>query len=215
MPRIRVLLAEDQPLLRRLMVEHLSRAQDIELVGDTGDGREAVRLAERTRPDVVLLDYDLPLLTGGDAARLIRQKCPQALIVILSNFPSTELPWVDHWLRKDEVEHMSATVYQLVEQRQRARCAAAPSPVQWADLTEGQQNALRLLVTENLSNKEIAARLSQIEHARISESAVKKRLEQIMNKWQVDPRKRTCLVQVALARLRGNAGIVTKVPPKM
>lgn len=200
MSSIKVLLAEDHPLLRKLLVEHLRNEPDIQVVGDAGDGREAVRLAERARPDVALLDYDMPLLSGGEAARLIRERCPQTLIVMLSDLSSTQLPWIDQWLKKDMVEHIGATVRQLVRQRSNAHSASVL--MNWVDLTKGQQNALRILVTENLSNKEIAVRLSRIERAHVSESAVKKRLELIMDKWNVDPRTRGRLIQVAQARLR-------------
>ncbi len=216
MALIKVLLAEDHHLLRRLLVEHLRSAKDIQIVGAASNGREAVRLAERTHPDVALLDYDMPLLSGGEAARRIRERCPDTRIVILSDFPPTDLPWIDDWLRKEQVENICKTLRQLASRPGSARrLNAAPAETGWDDLTEGQRNALHLLVTEGLSNKEIAARLSRAEGAVVSETAVKKRLTAVMDKWGVEPRTRGRLIQVAGTKVPPVTGTKDPSPPSL
>jgi DNA-binding NarL/FixJ family response regulator len=68
---IRVVIADDQPLLRTGFKALISSAEDLEVVGEAGDGREAVRLAKAGRADVVLMDIRMPILDGLAATRLI------------------------------------------------------------------------------------------------------------------------------------------------
>jgi DNA-binding NarL/FixJ family response regulator len=207
MASIKVLLAEDQRLLRKLLSEHLRNAKDFQVVGEASDGREAVRLAERTRPHVALLDYDMPLLSGGEAARQIRQRCPHTLNVILSDFPPTDMPWIDEWIEKTQVENISETLREIVGRHSRSDSTRTlPDEAVWSDLSDKQRNALRLLVNKGLSDKEIAARLSRLEGKKVSEIAVRKRLLAVMDKWEIEPRKRGRLIQVAETNRRAAQG---------
>ena len=82
--RITVLLADDHTVLRQGVRRILEADAEIEVVGEAGDGRTAIDLAERMRPSVVLMDVGLPLLNGIDAAREIGKSCPQVKVVMLS-----------------------------------------------------------------------------------------------------------------------------------
>ena len=64
-----VLVADDQPLMRTALRTCLEAEQDISVVGEVGDGASAVRLAERLRPDVVVMDIRMPILDGIEATR--------------------------------------------------------------------------------------------------------------------------------------------------
>jgi DNA-binding NarL/FixJ family response regulator len=88
--KIRVLLADDHQMLRDGLKALLSASPDIEVVAAVGDGREAVRIAQELSPDVVVMDLSMPELNGIEAARLLRDKCPAARIVILSMHNSSE-----------------------------------------------------------------------------------------------------------------------------
>jgi DNA-binding NarL/FixJ family response regulator len=82
--RIRVLLADDHVLIRaglRLVVEG---QPDLTVVGEAGDGREAVAMAESLKPDVVVMDIGMPNLNGIEAARQVIEKLPGAQVVMLS-----------------------------------------------------------------------------------------------------------------------------------
>jgi DNA-binding NarL/FixJ family response regulator len=84
MPRIRVLLADDHRLFRAGMRSLLQTLDDVDVVAEAGDGREALRLAEAHHADVVLLDIMMPGLNGLDAAARIARGVPRARVIMLS-----------------------------------------------------------------------------------------------------------------------------------
>ena len=86
---IRVLLADDHAMMRdglKLLLE----AAGISVVGEAGDGRAALQRALELNPDVVVMDISMPDMNGIEAARMLREKCPAARIVMLSMHSSSE-----------------------------------------------------------------------------------------------------------------------------
>ena len=86
MSPIRVLIAEDQKILRDTYLHTLEEEPNIAVVGSVADGAAAVAEAQRLQPDVVLLDIQMPKLNGIDAARQIREFLPEVGVVILSHY---------------------------------------------------------------------------------------------------------------------------------
>jgi len=87
MRTIRILLADDHQLIRtglRLVIE---QQKDLSVVGEAGDGREAVSLANSLRPDVVVMDISMPSLNGIEAAHQIKQSHPEIAVIVLSMHP--------------------------------------------------------------------------------------------------------------------------------
>ncbi|MFT3889276.1 MAG: response regulator transcription factor [Arachnia sp.] len=82
---MRVALVDDQQLIRKAFALMLSVEDDIELVGEAADGRSAVQLAERARPDVILMDIQMPTMNGIDATRAIRAG-GGAQVIVLTTF---------------------------------------------------------------------------------------------------------------------------------
>ncbi|WP_406863229.1 response regulator transcription factor [Streptomyces sp. HUAS MG47] len=83
---IRVLLADDETMIRAGVAAILSTDEDIEVVAEAGDGHEAVALAQRHRPDVALLDIRMPRLDGLAAAEELKRTLPQTAVVMLTTF---------------------------------------------------------------------------------------------------------------------------------
>ncbi len=83
-----IFLADDHPVLRQGLRALLELEQDFSIVGEAGDGLEAVQLVERLRPDVLVLDLMLPGLPGLEVTRQVCQRCPQTRVVILSMYAS-------------------------------------------------------------------------------------------------------------------------------
>ena len=81
---IRILLADDHGVVRKGLRFLLEQQSGLEIVGEAADGREAVRLAEETSPDVVIMDIAMPLLNGIDAAAQMVKRKPELGVVILS-----------------------------------------------------------------------------------------------------------------------------------
>ncbi len=87
---IQVLIADDEPMIRAGARAILASDPEIEVVAEAGDGREAIELARRHRPDVVLLDIRMPRLDGLSAAEELRRVAPQLAVAILTTFDEDE-----------------------------------------------------------------------------------------------------------------------------
>ena len=89
--RIRVLVADDQALIRRGMTLMLAAESDMEVVGQACDGVEAVEMAERLRPDVVLMDLHMPRKSGVAATREIMRSLPHSHVLVLTTLDADEM----------------------------------------------------------------------------------------------------------------------------
>jgi PAS domain S-box-containing protein len=89
--RIRVAIADDAAELRMLLRLRLQRLQDVEIVGEAENGREAVEICEQHEPDLVLLDLSMPVLGGLQAAEQIRLRSPDTRIYVLSGYPEDSM----------------------------------------------------------------------------------------------------------------------------
>jgi DNA-binding NarL/FixJ family response regulator len=88
---LRVLLVDDQVLIRSGFAALIGSADDLEVVGEAGDGAEAVRLAAELRPDVVLMDIRMPHVDGIAATRLLRSQPDPPQVIVLTTFDADEL----------------------------------------------------------------------------------------------------------------------------
>lgn len=80
MSAIRVLIADDNSVVRTGLAQILNALPDVELVGAAADGKEAIELAEQTKPDVCLLDVRMPVMNGVEATRVISERCPVVML---------------------------------------------------------------------------------------------------------------------------------------
>jgi two-component system response regulator NreC len=90
MTKIRVLLAEDHTIVRKGIRSLLDDQQNIEVVGEAGDGREAIEKVEQLLPDIVLMDNTMPILNGLEATRQIKKRFPEIKVLILTMHTNEE-----------------------------------------------------------------------------------------------------------------------------
>ncbi len=199
MEQIKVLIADDHPVVREGLFAMLSRQPDFKVVGEAKDGVEAVDMARRLKPDVVLMDLRMPEMDGVEAMRQIKSTDPDIKFIILTTYSDDEYIFsgieagARAYLLKDapreELFKAIRAVYKgesliqpVVASKLIDRFAElsrrAPSGEQ---LTERELEILQLMA-KGAANKEISAQLS------ISESTVKTHISNIFQKLGVNDR---------------------------
>ncbi|MFF5263936.1 response regulator [Actinomadura viridis] len=210
---VRVVLADDQPLIRAGLRVLLADTADLVMVGEAGTGAEAVRLTRDVRPDVVVMDIRMPDMDGIEATRIITGLPEPARVVMLTTFDDDEYVYASlragasGFLVKDMALEDILTAIRVVaagdaliapgvtrrliaEFAARPDPAATPAPVRPApgNVTEREREVLTL-VGRGLSNGEIAAELS------ISVATAKAHVARLLTK--LDARDRVQLVIIA------------------
>lgn len=223
MQPIRILLVDDHILFRKGLVSLLSNSGGFQVVGECGDGAEAVRWAGELMPDVVLMDVRMPGTNGIEATRQIAVEAPHVKVVMLTvseddadlfeaikagargyllkNLEPEDLRRMIRAVAAGEAALSPAMAARILDEYNTATLPQRPAPQ--ATLTEREKEILALLV-EGLGNKEIAHRLS------ISQSTVRNHLHNILYKLHLDNR-----VQLAIYAYReelGGGGAVRVAP---
>lgn len=165
--RISVLLVDDHSLVRRGFRRILEDEADIEVVGEAGDGAEAIKLAEKLQPNVIVMDCAMPGMNGLEATRRIREIQPNALVLMLSMHPEETLvkqamdAGARGYVLKNAVDlELGAAIRRLVAGETVLDAQLKRSPLlkgkRSAALTPRELEVLQMIV-EGKSNKEIAA----------------------------------------------------------
>jgi two-component system, NarL family, response regulator NreC len=85
------LIADDHPVMRQGLSMLLEEQPDIQVIGEAGNGRDAVKMARQLKPDVVLMDISLPDISGLDATRQILSECPGVSVIGLSMHEKSDM----------------------------------------------------------------------------------------------------------------------------
>ena len=201
---IRVLLVDDHSVVRSGLSAMLSAEDDLEQVGEAADGSEAVRMVERIKPDVILMDLLMPVMDGVAATKAIHDRFPETRIIILTSFKEREQ--VDGALKAGAMSYLLKTVSaaELVSAIRGAMAGQSklsseatqvliqemrnPSARDY-DLTAREKEILKLMV-DGLPNSEIA------NHLGVSASTAKFHVSNVLSKLGVA--SRTEAVSLAL-----------------
>jgi DNA-binding NarL/FixJ family response regulator len=200
-PHIRVLCVDDHRIVREGIALIISRQPDMEVVGSAATGEEAVLLFKRHRPDVTLMDLQLPTMSGLEAIQTIRREYDDARIIVLTMYQGDEdihralSAGATTYLLKDT---LSDDLIRFVREVHAGRRPIRPDVKARLDERAAQPTLtpreiqVMELVSEGRRNKEIASRLG------ISEETVQVHLKNIFAKLKVS--ERTAAVNVALRR---------------
>jgi len=187
---IRVMLVDDHAVVRSGLSAFMLVYDDLELVAEARNGREAVMLAELHRPDVVLMDLVMPEMDGAQATRAIRERWPEVQVVALTSFKEDDLVQaaleagaIGYLLKNVSSDELAAAIRKAHEGRATLAPEAAQVLVQATrapkklghDLTAREREVLALLV-QGLSNRQIASELI------VSHSTVKFHVSSILSK---------------------------------
>lgn len=205
---IRVIVADDHPIVRSGVVSLLSHADDIEVVGEAATGLEAVELAERLRPDVVLMDLRMPVLDGTEATSRITAELPGVRVLILTTYESDDLILAaiengasGYLLKAAPHEEIVEGVRSVVGGQTVLAPAIAAKLVQ---RVRGGSDRPTLSARETEVLGHVAAGLSNPEIARalfISEATVKTHLGHVFEKLEVTSRTRAVTRAIELGML--------------
>ncbi len=211
-PAIKVLLVDDQALFREALRTLLDLHEEIEIVGEAGNGHEALEMVERYAPRVVLMDVQMPGMDGVSATRAIRERFPETSVIVLTTFDDDEQVFeglragaVGYLLKDVASERLTEAVLAVARGEsflqpsvaakvvsEFARLSERPLATAWANqglaepLSTREQEILAQLA-QGASNREIAVALS------IAEGTVKNHVTNILGKLGVRDRTQAVL----------------------
>ncbi len=206
---IRLLLVDDQGIVREGLRSLLEAKPDLEVVGEAGNGQVAVELACTLQPDVVLMDVRMPIMDGVAATRDLAESAPAVKVLVLTTFkddeyviqamrcgakgyllkdtPSAELAEAIRAVNKGYTQFGPGLFEKIIETPPPAPASEFTPPPEWAELTPREQEVLQL-IAEGCSNREIAAQLF------IAERTVKNHVNSILRRLNVRDRTQAAIL---------------------
>jgi DNA-binding NarL/FixJ family response regulator len=208
---IRVLVVDDHAVVRQGLRGLLELQDGIEVVGDAADGAQGVEAATQLRPDVILIDLVMPVLDGVSAMRLLRERLPEARVIVLTSFldddkllPALRAGAAGYLLKNAEPQevvravraaHAGQTVIDPVVAARLVETLAADDRGDPIDRLTPREREVLVLIGRGYANKRIALELG------LAEKTVKAHVGHVLAKLGVSDR-----TQAAIAAVR--AGLV-------
>jgi DNA-binding NarL/FixJ family response regulator len=212
MSKIRVLIVEDQEIIRKSLAIILNMTEDIEVVGSAENGEVALTKVKECQPELVLMDIHMPVLNGVEATKIIKEQWPEIKVIILTTFQEMEYvvsalnSGAEGYILKDIDPDDLASAISLVHRGemmitqeiaktlfshslQSAVNSFAKSRESDYGLTEKELKVLRL-ISQGLANRQIA------EYLFLSEGTVKNHISTIYSKLHV-PNRAAAMKKVA------------------
>jgi DNA-binding NarL/FixJ family response regulator len=198
--KISVLLVEDHGIVRQGLKSVLEAESDIEVVGEAGDGKEALRKARAVQPNVVIMDIAMPTMNGLDAARRLAEILPESKVLILSSYSEAQeveraleagaAGYVMKETASSEVVkavrethkgngYFSAPISQRMLQQNRSSFMRGAQKAMHAPRLTGRETEVLKLISTGKANKQIADEL------KISIKTVEKHRQSLMNKLNI------------------------------
>jgi DNA-binding NarL/FixJ family response regulator len=221
MDKIRVLLADDHTVVRQGLRALLSAEDDIEIVGEAENGRQAIQLVKKLLPDVAVIDIAMPVLNGLEATRQITRSVPSTKVLILSSYSDdeyvtqlTEAGAAGYLVKQTasnellkairEAQRGNAYFSPAIAKRLRDQCREAfdgRPPRKRPDYLTTREAEVLQLIAEGRANKQIAAELC------ISIKTVEKHRQQVMNKLNIHDVAGLTRHAIAKGIIESNAGL--------
>jgi DNA-binding NarL/FixJ family response regulator len=200
MKKLTVVLVDDHPIVRDGLRHLLGRQPDLQVVGEAGDGEQAITLVREQQPRVVVMDVQMPRLDGIRATRLIHKQFPQTQVLILSGYDTDryvfgllEAGATGYVLKEAGDDEVLAAIRAaargepFLTPRLRGRTNPVEQPL---DTLTTRETAVLCLIAEGLENEEIAARLG------ISKVTVQNHTSSIYSKLGVSTRAKAILYAI-------------------
>jgi len=191
MKPIRILLAEDQTLMRQGLKTILELEGDFAVAGEAEDGKSAVKLALQLRPDIILMDVQMPQLNGVEATAAICRSWPEARVIILFDrddyvFQGVRAGAVGYLLKDLPAQKLMETIRRVQagevfiqpEIASRTLRAALHSPGELIEPLSEREREVLVMLAQGIPNKEIADKLH------LAEGTVKNHVSNILGKLQ-------------------------------
>jgi len=197
---IRVLVVDDHPLVREGIARQIELEPDMTLVAEASNGREAIQQFRAQRPDITLMDLQMPEMGGLDALIAIRNEFPEARILVLTTYKgdvqimrALQAGARGYLLKNSLNEELMGAIRTVHAGRKALSAEASVEIAEHATddpLTPAELRVLRL-IAEGKANKEIAAQLS------VSEETVKGQVRNILSKLGANDRTHAAMIGVA------------------
>ncbi|MDF2789909.1 response regulator transcription factor [Neobacillus sp. 3P2-tot-E-2] len=205
---IRILIADDHHVVRRGLTFFLKTQKDIEIIGEAGNGREAVELARTLKPDLILMDLVMPEMDGIQATKMIKTEMPEIKIMMLTSFsdqdhviPALEAGASGYQLKDIEPDELINCIRKIMSDENQLHPKATSHLL--ANLSNKKSNVRNLLeqltkreldvlreIAKGKSNKEIASTLF------ITEKTVKTHVSNLLAKLELADRTQAALFAV-------------------